>query len=554
MSRLKWLPWLAFLLVTPGLILTRVRAGRAARPGGEAQAVLSTGCAHVFLPLVFQAPAFKAGGPPGDPGKYPLHPADYNGDGCADLAIGAPGQQGKMDTDDVGVVTVVYGSLDAWSGGFAARALWVPMFQAGNLFGSALAYGDFNHDGYSDLAVGAPGETVDGDSGAGVVHIFYGSESGLPANPVQSWDQGVLLNDPEPDDAFGSALAVGDFDGDGYDDLAVGAPGESDASTQGVGGLHLIYGSEGGLTSTGNEFLWQDDLNTGDQEAFDNFGAALAAGDFDRDGFDDLAVGTPLENILALTNPGWVDVLYGSATGPEAQNQFFDQNAMSGETSETGDEFGAALTVGDFNGDGYADLAIGAPGETLAGQGRAGTSHVVYGSATGLSLAGDQQWDQNNLFGAVAADDELGASLVAGDFDGDGYDELGIGVPGKEIVAAGAGLVHVIHGAEDGLDGNQAGLWHQDSPGIAGEAEAGDAFGHALTAGDYNRDGYADLVVGAPHDDYGTTNVQVNAGEVNVIFGTASGLDDPGNVHLYQQLTDLPGTSETGDWFGLAVR
>jgi disulfide bond formation protein DsbB len=400
--------------------------------------------------------------------------ADFNGDGTADLAIGAPGEN-----NSAGAVHVLYGSAPAgltaagsqlWSqnsAGIAGNA------EPGDIFGFALAAGDFNGDTRADLAIGAPGE----NDFAGLVHVLYGSAAGLTAAGSQVWWQASpgIAGNTEPRDGFGFALAAGDFNGDTRADLAIGALGENNAA----GLVHVLYGSAAGLTAAGSQVWWQASPGiAGDAEPSDEFGFALAAGDFNGDTRADLAIGAPGENGFA----GLVHVLYGSAAGLTAAGSQVWWQASPGiaGNTEPNDGFGFALAAGDFNGDTRADLAIGAPGEN----GFAGLVHVLYGSApVGLTATGSQVWwqDSPGIADGSEPDDLFGEALAAGDFNGDTRADLAIGAPGENGFA---GLVHVLYGsAPVGLTATGSQVWSQNSPGIADVAEAGDVFGETLAAG-----------------------------------------------------------------------
>jgi disulfide bond formation protein DsbB len=222
--------------------------------------------------------------------------------------------------------------------------MWPLAASAGDLqsTGTTASRADFNGDGADDLAVAAPGE----NNFAGVVHVLYGSGGGLSATGSQLWSQDSpgIAGAAEPDDLFGSALASGDFNGDARADLAIGARGENNFA----GVVHVLYGSGGGLSATGNQ-LWSQDSPgiAGVAEGSDNFGDALAPGDFDGDGPADLAIGAPGENSVA----GVVHVLYGSggglsATGSQLWSQ--DSPGIAG-VAESADFFGDALAAGSLS-------------------------------------------------------------------------------------------------------------------------------------------------------------------------------------------------------------
>jgi hypothetical protein len=424
---------------------------------------------------------------------------------------------------------------------------------------------DFNGDGVADLAIGVPRATVAGIDDAGAVNVLYGTVAlGLQAQVPddQRWTQisGGIEGDPETGDQFGLALAVGDFDGDGFTDLAIGVPTDDINIAVGGGKVNVIYGSASGLSNDGNQ-LWSQELAglEGEPRSGENFGRALSAADFNGDGFADLAVGVPGEVIGDFTGAGGLNILYGSVDGLQLtapEDQFLTQDALQ-DDPEGGDAFGSALAAGDLNADGFADLAVGAPGENVGTVADAGATHVLYGTASGLQTSGEQMWTQNSsgVEGKSEADDALGSALDAGDFDADGRADLAIGAPGEDVgTVAGAGMVNVLYGGASGLQvaNPKDQKWTQDSDSVKGAAEADDAFGAAMAAGDFDADGRADLAVGAPGE---TVSSQADAGLVNVLYGTGWGLQaaTPNDDKWTQDSTDLEDVVEAADLFGAAL-
>src|SRR5256885_154011 len=198
----------------------------------------------------------------------------------------------------------------------------------------------------------------------------------------------------------------GDFNGDGRGDLAVGVPSESLGSASETGAVNVLYGGAGGLSASGNQFWRQNSPGIlGTSEGGDNFGYALAAGDFNGDGSDDVAVGVPIERVGGVNNAGAVNVLYGGAGGLSATgNQLWSQDSPAVlDAAEAHDGFGSVLAAGDLNGDGRDDLAIGVVNEKLGIVGGAGAVNVLYGGAGGLSATGNQNCDDDGTGGVLGA-------------------------------------------------------------------------------------------------------------------------------------------------------
>jgi len=234
---------------------------------------------------------------------------------------------------------------------------------------SGVARADFNHDGYGDLAIGAPYEDVGSADNSGAVYVIYGSPSGLlapassgPTPVAQRWTQSSsgVPGDPEKDDNFGTALADGDFNNDGISDLAIGAPNESVGTTQDgtnylnlvdAGEVDVLYGSGSGLSKAERvPQMWHQDRPNveGKVEAGDHFGFTLSAWNFSGpDVLADLAIGVPLEDVNGVTNCGAVAVLYSTTANnglSSLGDQLWHPNVANVPGScQTNGKFGAAM-------------------------------------------------------------------------------------------------------------------------------------------------------------------------------------------------------------------
>ncbi len=479
---------------------------------------------------------------------------DLNNDGYDDLVIGVPSED-VGQVDDAGAVNILIGSET----GIVKRKdrLFTQADLGGTVegidrFGNAIAYGDFDNDGYDDVAIGAPTEDYRGKADAGVVHIVYGSANGANRRDTQLLSQaGAMAGANESGDFFGAVLAAGDINNDGYDDLAIGTPGENVSGRVAAGAVILAFGSRTGITTKRSKFLTQKGAIPGAAEAFDGFGVALAIADFNGDNFDDLAVGTPGEGLTGAEDAGTVTVLYGRKSGINRRGSLFTRSATVGGASVEGDAFGNSLTAGDFNGDGIADLAAGAPGQESAGIENAGGIVIFSGAAAGLTAAATTAINQD---GAVPGDsetgDEFGSVLAAGNFDGVIGDELVVGIPNKTVNGlVGAGQVVVIPGSANGLNEAASSAFSQDLLAKA-TIEADDRLGASLRVGNFNGDAYDDLAVASPRED---VRAKVDSGVVHVILGTANGLDPATAKRYHQGVKGIAGKAEARDRFGTGL-
>jgi len=415
---------------------------------------------------------------------------DVNGDGYSDVIIGAPNFDGGMV--DNGMAVVVDGSAN----GLEASAGWVIIGDQANAnFGySVSTAGDTNDDGYAEVIIGTPYHDADYiDDGA--AWVYYGASSGLPADPGEYYHAGA-------DDygAFGISVAfAGDVNGDGYADVIVGAD-RYDHESDDEGAAFVWYGSEEGVnegvTGTPANADWSAEINSSGAR----FGAAVStAGDVNGDGYADVIVGAPYYG-SGEDDEGAARLYLGSETGLETGYDNHD------EGNKNDAQFGKSVgTAGDVNGDGYADVIVGAPYYTNDSS-EEGMAFVWYGSAGGISTSRD--WDAEG----DAVNANYGYSVAtAGDVNGDGYSDIIVGAPGKNTSG---GSAFAYYGSSDSVEDDYG--WNKPSN------KENAHFGHAVaSAGDVNGDGYADVIVGGPQWDGGLAF----EGIATLYLGSGSGLN-----------------------------
>lgn len=357
-------------------------------------------------------------------------------------------------------------------------------------FGDVLAVGDFEGDGFADLVVGVPVESLAGVNHAGQVVVLRGSPAGLAAGGAQLWNQGSpgIADDPQDEDRFGAALAVGDVNADGRDDLAISAPWNGLSSTESTGAtrygvVHVLAGSPEGLTASGSQLLTAASAGVPAPSGFEFFGTALAMADVNADGRDDLAVGGYESSNQDEHTRGRVVITRagsGGAFGGDTETWDLDRAELPG-SAQVDDWFAESLATGDFNGDGAGDVAIGASGRCLPDVPVAGAVYLLNGSPTGMTASPAALTSRSaGTPGATCQGGQFGYSLAAVRPAGGTIDSLAVGSPVARVGTVTAGTVTVVPGSSSGLVAGRAREWSQGTAGVRGAPKGGDEFGISI--------------------------------------------------------------------------
>jgi FG-GAP repeat len=535
---------------------------------------------------------------------------DFNGDGIADLAVGIPNETRTrfvfdrstgffkgVDSPGAGAINILFGSSTGLSGSNSQVLDATPTAIADNAhFGTSLVAGKFHGvlDTDSDLAVGAPGMVKDGIAGAVVVFNNQGGFFSATKQPTVLFAKDLDTTGTHFSPFFVSfptnmSMTWGDFDGDGFGDLAVEV--NSDTLDRGASGVAIYFGGPFGLSESNSLLLnFDDGLSPNDFNpavgcmdshfsgqhfcAISRGPVSLRSADLNGDGIDELLIGaagcTQIgDNFLTVSTHfdlGCVAIIPGRTDRP---SRFVGWSALVGDP---GKGFGASIAVGDFDGDGRMDIAIGQPGIAP------GLTSVVNGAvrifanpnftypnfAFVRSFFDDSTLiDQNTPgIGGLQSDGHFGATLAVNDFNLDGVSDLAVGSPNEAVAALpGRGAVNVIYGLSGVGLSTVASTNHPAAQTIADDTTG--AAATSLTAWNFGKTAEPDLVIGAPLTNITQRFLNFNGGgftfvttqgvgRITVVYGSPSGLTVNSPQNLFQNQIASQSFA-AGNHFGAAV-
>ncbi|MFG2651719.1 FG-GAP-like repeat-containing protein [Streptomyces sp. NPDC048436] len=375
----------------------------------------------------------------------------------------------------------------------------------------------------------------------------------------------------------------GDFNGDGYRDLVVAAPDATVSGKDSAGTVVVFYGSANGVSATRRQTVSQSSAGIpGAAENSDRFGETLATGDLDLDGYADLLIGAPREDVDGDRDAGSLTIVWGGASGLGA-----GATVEPSSVPDTECAFAESLTVGDTDANGAADIAVGSRCSVQYFQGpfthqgaplTQGRDHQLGNARDAVTgnvdsdktaervmlpgLSGDDaggrvyvdDWAQGQ-YRRTELTDADGTTGAIGDVNGDGYGDLILGDdmdpetdrPDAHL----GGEISVWYGGPTGIDPGQTPTRiNQDTAGVPGTGEGSDRFGFSVSSGDTNSDGFSDVVVGAPGED---VDGKDSAGSVTVLLGSARGLTGSGARAIHENTEGVAGAVEASDTFGAVV-
>jgi len=475
---------------------------------------------------------------------------DLTNDGYDDILIGAYQYDYSTSLLDSGITYFIHGS--SVSASTTAETIGsnnsVISLNNNDQSGTSVSIlGDVNDDGYDDAIVGTPGY-ADSTALGGLATLAFssatsdGTQNITTSVSASTHQVGILTSSPVANDLLGTSVSgVGDLDGDGCDDFAVGATGYDRGANTNAGSVTLYYGQGGsGCTSTTafSGSATEDAIFKG-LKAGDGMGNSIArAGDVDNDGCDDFLIGASGADHGAHTDIGKAYLLYGTGPSCTSTTRYSGSLVLTRSNSYmivgemAGDEFGYRVSsAGDFNGDGCDDIMM-STANSVSSSGATtytGKIYMIYGAGTSCTsttvLTGIKSLSSSSAdvsFSTTLANTELSIMSSAGDLNQDGCGDVVLGAPSFDSSASDAGKAYIVYGSGTGCDFGTALSGDYDVTTIddqfvriTGDDVASDNFGSAIAGGaDFNGDGIPDFAISSPGNDDGATD----AGKVHIIL------------------------------------
>ncbi|UCE37617.1 MAG: FG-GAP repeat protein [Thermoplasmata archaeon] len=421
---------------------------------------------------------------------------DVNGDGYDDILIGA--YNNDEGGGEAGQTFLIFGKGSTWPTKINlsdADASFIGE-SGGDRSGSSIAgAGDVNGDGYDDFLIGAPYH----GGNRGQTYVIYGKASGWSMDTDLSLADASFIGEGNADLAGDFVAGAGDVNGDGFDDILIGAYKNNEGGDD-AGQTYLVFGNASGWSmgtslSTANASFWGEAVQ-------DRAGSALAGGgDVNGDGFDDILIGAFFNDEGGL-DAGQTYLILGKASGwandvnvSNSDASFYGEDVMDYSGSA-----GSISIAGDVNGDGYDDILIGAVGNDDGG-GSSGQTYLILGKASGWTMDINLSSVDASFWGERGGDTSGKSVSSAGDVNGDGYDDIIIGAPHNDDGGNGAGKTYLVFGKAAGwvmdndLSDADASFIGEDNDDQSGNQVAG--------AGDVNGDGSDNILIGAYQDEFG---------------------------------------------------